>query len=99
MALKNHDFNGLVRLEQLRPIETGQSQALSYAGIVSMEAYPASGFSYAAFLERLLDRAHRLVHDNHLDDVLQQPEKLFIRAGRIILVLAAILGGLAAVNA
>jgi len=99
MALKNHDFNDLVRLEQLRHIETGQPQALSYAGIASMEAYPASGFSYAAFLERLLDRAHHLVHDNHLDEVLQQPEKLFIRAGKIILLLAAVLGGLAAVNA
>lgn len=99
MALKNHDFNDLVRLEQLRHIETGQPQALSYAGIASMEAYPASGFSYAAFLERLLDRAHHLVHDNHLDEVLQQPEKLFIRASRIILLLAAVLGGLAAVNA
>lgn len=98
-GIKNHDFNDLVRLEQLRHIETGQPQALSYAGIASMEAYPASGFSYAAFLERLLDRAHHLVHDNHLDEVLQQPEKLFIRASRIILLLAAVLGGLAAVNA
>ncbi len=98
-ALKNHDFNDLVRLEQLRHIETRQPQALSYTGIASMEAYPASGFSYPAFLERLLDRAHHLIHDNHLDEVFQQPEKLFIRAGRIILLLAAILGGLAAAHA
>lgn len=99
MAFKNHDFNDLVQLEQLRHIETGQAKTLSYAGVANMESYPASGFSYAAFLERLLDRAHHLIHDNHLDDVLQQPEKLFIRAGRIILVLAAVLGGLAAINA
>ncbi len=99
MAFKNHDFNDLVRLEQLRHIETGQAKTLSYAGVANMESYPVSGFSYAAFLERLLDRAHHLIHDNHLDDVLQQPEKLFIRAGRIILVLAAVLGGLAAINA
>jgi len=98
-ALKNHDFNDLVRLEQLRHIETGQPQALSYAGIASMEAYPASGFSYPAFLERLLDRAHHLIHDNYLDEVLQQPGKLFVRAGRVILLLAAILGGLAAAHA
>lgn len=99
MALKNHDFNDLVRLEQLRHIETGQPQVLSYAGIASIEAYPVSGFSYPAFLERLLDRAYHLIHDNHLDEVLQQPEKLFIRASRIILLLAGVLGGVAAINA
>lgn len=99
MALKNHDFNDLVRLEQLRHIETGQPQILSYAGIASMEAYPASGFSYTALLERLLDRAHHLIHDNHLDEVLQHPKRLFIRTSQIILLLAAILGGVAAINA
>ena len=99
MALRNHDFNDLVRLEQLRHIETGQPQALSYAGVANMETYPASGFSYAAFLERLLDRAHHLVHDNHLEEMLQQPEKLFLRASRMMLLLAAVLGGLAAANA
>ncbi|ABI59289.1 DUF2868 domain-containing protein [Nitrosomonas eutropha] len=99
MAFKNHDFNDLVRLEQLRHIETGQAKTLSYAGVANMESYPVAGFSYAAFLERLLNRAHHLIHDNHLDDILQQPEKLFVRAGRVILVLATILGGLAAINA
>lgn len=99
MAFKNHDFNDLVQLEQLRHIETGQAKTLSYAGVANMESYPVTGFSYAAFLERLLSRAHHLIHDNHLDDVLLQPEKLFVRTGRIILVVAAILGGLAAINA
>ncbi|MXS85825.1 DUF2868 domain-containing protein [Nitrosomonas sp. HPC101] len=99
MAFKNHDFSDLVRLEQLRHIETGQAQTLSYAGVANMESYPVVGFSYAAFLERLLNRAHHLIHDNHLDDILQQPEKLFVRAGRVVLLLAAILGGLAAINA
>ena len=98
-ALKNHDFNDLVRLEQLRHIETKQPQALSYTGAASLETYPASGSSYPAFLERLLDRAHHLIHDNHLDEVLQQPGKLFVRSSRVILLLAAILGGLAAAHA
>lgn len=99
MASRNHDFNDLVQLEQLRHIETGQPQILSYAGIASMEAYPASGSGYAALLERLLDRAHHLIHDNHLEEILQQPERLFVRAGRIVLLLAALLGGGAAINA
>lgn len=99
MAFKNHDFDDLVRLEQLRHIETSQAKTLSYAGVANMESYPVTGFSYAAFLERLLNRAHYLIHDNHLDTVLQQPKKLFMRASRIILAIAAILGGLAAVNA
>ncbi len=99
MATTTHSFNDLVQLEQLRHIETGQGQALSYAGIADMELHPIPGFDYTVFLGKLLDRAHRLIQDNGLSDILRQPEKLFLRASRIILVLAALLGTLAAINA
>lgn len=99
MARNNHDFDDLVRLEQLRHIETNQTTTLSYASIATMESLPITGFSYSTFLKRLLNRAQHLIHDNHLDTVLGQPKKLFIRITRIILVLAVILGGVAALNA
>ncbi len=99
MVTKNHGFSDLVRLEQLRHIETNQSQALSYAGIADMELHPAPSFNYTVFFERLLNRARRLIQDNALNHTLQQPERLFLRASRIVLVLAALLGGLAAGNA
>ncbi|MGG7054560.1 DUF2868 domain-containing protein [Nitrosomonas sp. ANs5] len=99
MANKNHSFSDLVRLEQLRHIETHQAQALSYASIADMEPHAAPGFSYTVFFEKLLSRARRLIQDNALNNTLQQPEKLFLRAGRVVLLLAALLGGLAAGNA
>lgn len=99
MAIKNHSFSDLVRIEQLRHIETHQAQALSYASITDMEPHSAPGFSYAIFFERLLNRARRLIQDNGLGNRLQQPEKLFQRATWTVLVLAALLGGLAAGNA
>lgn len=99
MARNNHDFDDLVRLEQLRHIESSQATVLSYASIATMESLPATGFSYRIFLKRLRNRAQHLIHDNHLETVLQQPSKLFLRMSRIILVLALILGGGAALNA
>lgn len=99
MTLKNNTFSDLVRLEQLRHIETSKAEALSYASIADMEAHAAIDFNYAAFLKRLTTRARRLIQDNALTRVLQHPQSLFIRASRISLILAAILGALAAANA
>ncbi|MDT8363219.1 MAG: DUF2868 domain-containing protein [Nitrosomonas sp.] len=99
MAGKNHDFNGLVRLEQLRLIETSQKQAISYASIMDMAPQASNQFSLDVFYERLMVRAHRLIQDNALNSRLQQPEKLFQRAYRIILAIAVLLGGFAAFEA
>jgi len=99
MANKNYDFSDLVRLEQLRHIESSQKQAISYASIQDMAAHTASHFSLDNFYERLMMRARRLIQDNALNNRLQQPEKLFQRAYRVVLVVAALLGGLAAFKA
>jgi len=99
MAIKNRSFSDLVRLEQLRHIETNQAQALSYASIADMEPHVAPGFNYSIFFERLVNRARRLIQDNALGGRLHRPEKLFLRASWIVLALAALLGGLAAGNA
>lgn len=99
MTLKNNTFSDLVRLEQLRHIETSKAEALSYASIANMETYAATDFNYVVFLKRLTARARRLIQDNALISVLQHPQNLFIRASRISLIIAAILGALAAANA
>lgn len=99
MTKKNNTFSELVRLEQLRHIETSKAEALSYASIADMESHVAIDFNYAAFVKRLTTRARRLIQDNALVTILQYPQKLFIRASRISLFIAAILGALAAGNA
>lgn len=96
---KGRGFRDLIQLEQLRHIEAEQAQNLTYAGIVDMERHPIPGFHYAAFLAKLSDRARGLIRDNALNDVLQRPENLFLRASRIMLLCATILGALAAINA
>jgi len=99
MASKNYNFSDLVRLEQLRHIEDSQKQAISYASIQDMAPQPASQFSVDIFYERLMMRARRLIQDNALNSYLQQPEKLFLRAYRVMLLIAVLLGGLAAFKA
>lgn len=99
MATKNNTFSDLIRLEQLRHIETSKAEALSYASIADMDAHAATDFNYTVFLKRLTARARRLIQDNALTTILQHPQKLFIRASRISLIGAAILGALAAGNA
>ncbi|SDX98149.1 DUF2868 domain-containing protein [Nitrosomonas sp. Nm33] len=99
MTINNTTFSDLVRLEQLRHIETSKAEALSYASIADMESHAASNFNYTVFLKRLTSRARRLIQDNALAITLQHPQKLFIRASRISLMVAAILGALAAGNA
>ena len=89
----------LFYLSELRHIESGQKQAISYASILDMAPQPASQFSLDVFYERLMMRARCLIQDNALNSCLQQPEKLFLRAYRVVLVMAVLLGGLAALKA
>lgn len=99
MAIKNYDFRDLVKLEQLRYIESNQKQEISYASIQDMAPHTAGQFSLDIFYERLMTRARRLIQDNALNRHLQQPDKLFQRAYRVVLIIAALLGGLAAFKA
>ncbi|SDG89380.1 DUF2868 domain-containing protein [Nitrosomonas sp. Nm132] len=99
MTIKNNTFSDLVRLEQLRHIETSKAEALSYTSIAEMETHAATDFNYTVFLKRLTIRARHLIQDNALATTLQHPQKLFIRASRASLIVAAILGALAAANA
>ena len=99
MSVKKHTFADLVRIEQLRKIESTKAEDLSYASIKDMPVSTTSDFNYADFIHRLATRANRLIQDNALGDVLQQPHKQFIRARRICLAVAVILGGLAASQA
>ncbi len=96
MSIKRLSFTDVVRIEQLRHIEITQKERLSFASIKDMPASPAGEFNYAHFLKRLNDRANLLVRDNHLQDALQQPQQHFVYAQRVCLLLALILGGVAA---
>lgn len=99
MPLKNHSFANLVRVEQLRKIESAKAAELSYASVADMEKGAASDFKYADFTQRLTARANRLIRDNALDEAINKPDYQFKYAGRICLIIAAILGGVAAGNA
>ncbi len=99
MASKNHDFRELVRLEQLRHIESSQKEMISYASVLDMAPQDSSQFSLDIFYERLKTRARHLIQDNALSSRLLQPEKLFQRAYRVVLAIAVLLGGLAAFKA
>lgn len=99
MASKHHDFRELVRLEQLRHIESSRKEAISYASIKDMAPQASSQFSLDIFYERLKTRARHLIQDNALNSRLQQPEKLFQRTYRVVLAIALLLGGLAAFKA
>lgn len=99
MSVKKHRFADLVRIEQLRKVESAKAEDLSYASIQELPR-PASGdFNYMDFIQRLNTRAKRLIQENALNEALQQPHRQFIRAHRICLMLAVILGGLAASQA
>lgn len=99
MPVKSHTFSDLVRIEQLRKIESIKAGELSYEGIKNMPGSSAGDFSYAEFVQRLSMRARLLIRDNALEDALQQPHQQFIRARRICLIAAVVLGGLAASQA
>lgn len=99
MSANKHTFSDLVRIEQLREIETQGEQELSYAAIADL-AQPTTGeFKYSDFLQRLTRRSKRLIEDNALTEALQQPQKKFTIARLICLIIAALLGALAAYHA
>lgn len=50
MAIKNYDFRDLVKLEQLRYIESNQKQAISYASIQDMAPHTTGQFSLDIFM-------------------------------------------------
>ena len=99
MSVKKHKFSDLVRIEQLRKIESSKAEDLSYASIKDMQGHSTSDFNYPDFIHRLATRAKHLIQDNSLEDALQQPQIQFVRVNRICLAVAAILGGLAASQA
>ena len=99
MSGKKYTFTDLVRIEQLRQIESAKAEELSYASIKNMPGPTARDFNYSEFIHRLSTRAKHLIQDNALEDALQQPHRQFVRAHRICLALAVILGGLAASQA
>ena len=99
MSVKKHTFDDLVRIEQVRKIESAKAEDLSYASIQELPRSAHGDFNYVDFIQRLNTRAKRLIQENTLNDALQQPHRQFIRARRICLGLAVILGGLAASQA
>lgn len=99
MSIKSPSFTDVVRIEQLRHIEATQKERLSFASIPDMPAYPSGEFNYANFVKRLNDRTNLLIRDNHLQDVLQQPQQHFGYAQKACLLLALVLGGVAASQA
>ncbi len=99
MSVKKHTFDDLVRIEQVRKIESAKAEELSYASIQELPRFAHGDFKYADFIQRLNTRAKRLIQENALNDALQQPHRQFIRARRICLGVAVILGGLAASQA
>lgn len=99
MPVSSPTFADLVRIEQLRKIESVKAGELSYESIKNMPGSASGDFSYTEFVQRLSARAGHLIRDNALEDVLQQPHRQFIRARRICLIAAVVLGGLAASQA
>lgn len=99
MSVKKHTFADLVRIEQVRKIESAKAEELSYASIQELPRSASGDFSYADFIQRLNTRAKRLIQENTLNEAIQQPHLQFIRARRICLGVAVILGGVAASQA
>ena len=99
MPVKKHTFTDLVRIEQLRNIETHHAKALTYTGADDMGGHGHADFEYATFIQRLKIRAQRLIKNNTLEEPLSRPQKLFTRAIQLTIVIAAILGMLAAGHA
>ncbi|MBX3640208.1 MAG: DUF2868 domain-containing protein [Nitrosomonas sp.] len=99
MTATKNSFADLVRIEQLRRIESVNAKALSYVSVANMDNHSVTDFKYADFTQRLTRRANLLIHDNGLDAIIARPLQQFKYAGRASLIIAAILGGLAAGNA
>lgn len=99
MSVKINSFADLVRIEQLRKIESAKAEELSYASVTNLENQSMADFKYADFTQRLSTRADRLIQDNRLEDTILRPRYQFKHAGWVCLIIAAIFGGLAAGNA
>ena len=99
MSVKINSFTDLVRIEQLRTIESAKAEELFYAGIADMENQAMADFKYADFTQRLSKRADHLIQDNRLDNVINKPRHQYKQARWFCLIIAAILGGLASGNA
>ncbi len=99
MSVNKYKFADLVRIEQLRKIESAKAEELSYVSVADMEGQATTDFKYPDFINRLRGRAKHLIQDNELDEPLQKPQKQFKRAGQVCFIVAAILGALAAGNA
>lgn len=99
MPVKKNSFADLVRIEQLRTIESAKAEELSYASVAEMESRTMADFKYADFTQRLSTRADYLIQDNKLEDAINKPRQQFKQARWVCLIIAAILGGLAAGNA
>lgn len=99
MPVNKYSFTDLVRIEQLRNIETHHGKELTYAGVNDMSGHGHADFEYATFIRRLKIRAQRLIKENALAEPLSHPQKLFTRASQLSIVIAAILGMLAAGHA
>jgi uncharacterized protein DUF2868 len=99
MPVNKYSFTDLVRIEQLRNIETHHGKELTYAGVNDMSGHGHADFEYTTFIQRLKIRAQRLIKENALTEALLHPQKLFTRASQLTIVIAAILGMLAAGHA
>lgn len=99
MSANKNTFSDLVRIEQVREIETHGEQELSYAAVVDLGQPTTHDFQYSDFIRRLNIRCKRLIDDNQLTLALQQPRKNFTIARIICLVIATILGALATYHA
>jgi hypothetical protein len=99
MTVTKNSFADLVRIEQLRRIESVHAKTLSYTSVTNMDSYPAMDFKYTDFTHRLARRGDLLIHENGLESVVSKPQLQFKYAGRVSLFVAVILGGVAAGNA
>ncbi|MDC8444380.1 MAG: DUF2868 domain-containing protein [Nitrosomonas sp.] len=99
MTVTKNSFADLVRIEQLRRIESVHTEPLSYKSVASMDNNPVTEFKYTDFVQRLTRRADLLMRDNGLEAVIAKPQQQFKYAGWTSLIVAAILGGMAAGNA
>lgn len=99
MPVKKYRFPDLVRIEQLRHIESAKAEDLSYDGVKNMPGASGGEFSYLEFIQRLNTRAKYLIRDNALETALQQPHKRYVQARWVCLLAAVLLGGLAASHA
>ncbi len=99
MSVKNNTFTDLVRVEQIRRIESEKQDELTYVGVSDMEGQAKAGFKYADFMQQLITRANQLIRDNRLEEIIIKPRNQFRKAFYISLIVASVFGGLATAHA